>query len=94
VSKGRIKKQIANALEVPGEVAMDDVRLVISGNALMTVENHKGLMEYDEEKISIRIKEHFLVVEGKDLLLNNIHPDELALEGAFSSISFIPRERD
>jgi sporulation protein YqfC len=94
LSRGNLKNQIASALEVPGEVAQDEVRLVISGNSLMTVENHKGLVEYDEKRISIRIKSHFLNIEGENLLLNNIHPDELALEGVFRSILFISREKD
>ncbi len=87
--KGRVKKQFSELLEIPGDVMLDLPKIVLIGNIQLFIENHRGIIEYTPEVVRISVQEGELAVSGENLMLRNILPDELCVEGKIKSLSFL-----
>ncbi len=85
-SKKKIEHLLANYLELPKDLVMDLPRITLLGNIQLLIENHRGIMEYTTEKIRISISLGELVIAGEGLVLRNIFPDEIAVEGKIQTL--------
>ncbi|NPV70472.1 MAG: sporulation protein YqfC [Firmicutes bacterium] len=83
---GRIRNRIAGALELPGDVVLDLPRITLIGNVEMSVENHRGLIEYSPECVVIGFGEGQITIRGEELKIGSIVPDEITLTGRICSI--------
>jgi len=83
---GRIKGKIAGMLELPGDLVFDLPRITLIGTVEMTVENHRGLIEYSPERVVIGFGRGQITVKGLDLVIGRIVPDEVTLTGQISSV--------
>ena len=84
----------AEVFEMPEELAMDLPRITLIGNIKLSVENHKGIMEYSENQIKLKVNDGFLTARGNGLALKNISPDEVLLEGEISRMAIMLDKRD
>jgi sporulation protein YqfC len=84
----KLKQQMSDLLELPGDVMMDFPRIVMLGSAQVVVENHRGITKYNSEVISISISGGEIVIKGSDLKLRNVLPEEIYVEGRIKSLSF------
>jgi len=87
--KKKIKRQVSEFLEIPGDVMLDLPKIVLVGNIKIFIENHRGIIEYTTEKVRVNVMEYEVAVIGENLLLRNVLPDELCVEGKIKSISFL-----
>ncbi len=87
--KKKIKRQISEFLEIPGDVMLDLPKIVLVGNIKIFIENHRGILEYTTEKVRVNVMEYEVAVTGENLLLRNVLPDELCVEGMIKSVSFL-----
>lgn len=84
----------AEVLEMPEELTLDMPRITLIGNIKLSVENHKGIMEYNENEIKLRVNAGFLTAAGKNLSLKNISPDEILLTGEIMQMAIVLDEND
>lgn len=84
----------AEVFEMPEELAMDLPRITLIGNIKLSVENHKGIMEYSEHEIRLRVNDGFLAAKGNNLALKNISPDEVLLQGEITQMAIVLDQRD
>lgn len=87
--KRKVKRQFSEALELPGDVVLDLPKIIMVGNIQLFIENHRGIIEYAPEKVRISVGEGEVAVSGENLMLRNILPDELCVEGKILSLSFL-----
>jgi sporulation protein YqfC len=87
--KKKIKRQVSEFLEIPGDVMLDLPKIVLVGNIKIFIENHRGIIEYTTEKVRVNVMEDEVAITGENLLLRNVLPDELCVEGKIKSISFL-----
>ncbi len=87
--KKKIKRQVSEFLEIPGDVMLDLPKIVLVGNIKIFIENHRGILEYTTEKVRVNVMEDEVSIMGENLLLRNVLPDELCVEGKIKSISFL-----
>lgn len=87
--KKRLKRQMSDMLEIPGDVIMDLPKVVLVGDLQLFIENHRGIVEYTAESVRINVGDYEVAVSGEGLLLRNILPDEICLEGRIKSVQFI-----
>lgn len=83
-----IKKHMVEWMELPGDVLMDLPRIVAVGNLQVSVENHRGIVEYTGDRVRISTGSGQVIITGSDLLLRNILPDEICVEGNIKSIEY------
>lgn len=86
--KRKVKRQISEILEIPGDVALDLPKIILFGNIQLYIENHRGILEYSPEGVRVSVGEGEVMVEGENLILRNILPDELCVEGRIFSLRF------
>lgn len=83
-----IKENVSNALEIPKDILLDLPRITLIGNLQVSIENHKGIIEYSNEYIRVKIKDGIIKVSGMDLIIKTIITEEIIISGKIASIDF------
>lgn len=81
-------KIVESALErfsLPPEAA-GDCRAILSGGNYLSIENHRGLLEYSEEYILVALKKGRIGVRGKGLNLAAMEKEGLIIRGKILGI--------
>lgn len=60
------------------------------GRHLATIENHCGIVEYDETVLRVKCRRCEVRIEGEGLHLTALTLGELAVEGDIRSVAFLP----
>lgn len=84
-----IKSIFTKIMEIPKEVIIDLPLISMTGNEDLTIENYKGVIEYSEERIRINTSKGVIKIEGKNLLLNEITDDDIAVTGTILKLEFM-----
>ncbi len=82
------RKMFTEVFDLPRDLVLNLPRIIIIGNTQFYVENHKGISEYSEGRIRIKITGGELCVSGLDLLVKNVYTDEILIEGKIDQIDF------
>ncbi|MGI6684148.1 MAG: sporulation protein YqfC [Bacillota bacterium] len=84
--QAKFKSAFVNILEIPPDIALNLPRITMLGNLQLNIENHKGIMEYTENKIRIMVTRGHLDIIGANLVLRNVQLDEIEICGEVSEI--------
>ncbi|ACA60540.1 sporulation protein YqfC [Candidatus Desulforudis audaxviator] len=84
----KMRRTVADILEIPGEIALDLPKIILVGNVQVIIENHRGIVEYTTESVRVIVPAGEVSLRGRNLVLRNILPDELCVEGEIESLSF------
>ncbi|MDD2420632.1 MAG: sporulation protein YqfC [Heliobacteriaceae bacterium] len=88
--KQRLQKILAGFLEMPKDILLDLPKITVIGNVQMILENHRGIVEYNEECVRVLVTGGQLVINGEKLVLRTILPEELILEGYIKKLEYRP----
>jgi sporulation protein YqfC len=83
-----IKEKIANLFELPKDVVLDLPRISIIGNLELNIENHRGIIEYEQEIIRIRIQDGQVIISGKELIIESLTKSEVGIKGYIKDVTF------
>jgi sporulation protein YqfC len=83
---GKIRQKIAETLELPKDVVMDVPKVTLIGNVQLNIENHRGIVEYNENYIRINTSIGTLKITGSSLVIKDIVSDEIVLTGCIENI--------
>lgn len=86
--KRRLQQQFANFLDIPRDIMMDLPKIVLVGDVQLFVENHRGIIVYTSTQVRVNTSIGELEVNGVDLTLRNILPDEISVEGRIVSVAY------
>ncbi|MCL6639423.1 MAG: sporulation protein YqfC [Firmicutes bacterium] len=86
--KKKVKQQFSEFLEIPGDVALDLPKTVIVGNVQVYVENHRGILAYAPEGVRISTGDGEIAIDGRELMLRNVLPDEICVVGEIEAVRF------
>lgn len=89
ISKSNIKKTITSMLELPKEVVFNLPLISVIGNEQINIENYKGIIEYNLERIRINTSCGIMKIEGKNLLLKQITAENISVTGSISKLEYI-----
>ncbi|NLK33935.1 MAG: sporulation protein YqfC [Gracilibacteraceae bacterium] len=84
----KLKENISNTFELPKDIVLDVSKIIIIGTGQVTVENHKGIIEYSEEIIRINIGSSVMKLCGKNLSIKTILQEEITITGEITNIEF------
>ncbi|MCR4418574.1 MAG: sporulation protein YqfC [Clostridia bacterium] len=84
----RWRNRLAGVLDLPRDVLIDLPKVTLVGTVQVTVENHRGLIEFTPQRVRIAAKEGAVEVEGERLTLRLVLPEEIILEGQVRTVSF------
>jgi sporulation protein YqfC len=84
-----IKESISELLELPKDIILDLPRITMIGNLQIYIENHKGILEYSNQRIRIHTKNGTLRIIGKNLQIKTIITEEMIITGMIDQIEFV-----
>ncbi|NLC11386.1 MAG: sporulation protein YqfC [Firmicutes bacterium] len=77
---------VADFFELPHELLLNLSKLTLVGNTQLLVENHRGIIEYTQEKIRISAHPGEIIIKGQNLTIKNLHREELFVEGEINAL--------
>ena len=80
------KKNFNELLEIPKEVYSNIPHIILTGFEEMTVENNKGILEYDDYFIKIDTDIGIVNIHGLNLNLEKMTEDNLKINGKIENI--------
>lgn len=86
--KFSIKKNVAQALELPPEYVQSSIKLTLYDFSRLQILNYKSIIEYTEERIRINTKDKIIKITGEGLNIDNITDDEIGISGKILSFEF------
>ncbi|MCL2873833.1 MAG: sporulation protein YqfC [Defluviitaleaceae bacterium] len=84
----KFKYKVVKALELPKEIVLDLPSLSMIGNEELSVENYKSIIEYKPELLRLNTKTGILYIEGKNLCLKQVTPDQIRITGCILNIKY------
>ncbi|MDK2820899.1 MAG: hypothetical protein PWP31_864 [Clostridia bacterium] len=84
----RMEKVLTDFLDLPQDAVLDLPRLTLVGRNRLVLENHRGIKEYQSNLIRLKLTIGELRIKGAGMLLREIKPDAIALEGEIQSLEF------
>jgi len=85
---GRWRHRLAGAFDLPREAVLDLPRVTVIGYLQVSVENHRGIIEFTPQRVRIAAGEGAVEIRGQDLTLRSILPDEIILDGRIEAVTF------
>lgn len=89
VKRNSIKHKISESLDLPKEIVMDIPNIKVIGDNEITIENHKGILEYSRELLRMNSVSGIIKISGQNLQIKEINQDDICINGQIFSIEFI-----
>lgn len=89
MSNKKIKEQLVNTFDLPQDVVYNSARITVVGGNQVTVENHRGIIEYTAESIRVNTLDGEVCVLGKDLIIKDISPELIIVIGSILEIKMV-----
>lgn len=84
----RGREKVLNKLEFPTDVVLDLPKIIVVGNKEITIENHKGIMAFDNNMIKINSRIGAVIVMGEKFEILFIGENTITISGIFKKISY------
>lgn len=84
----RTKEVIAEKLDLPRDVVVDIPKITIVGNNELTIENHKGVAVFDEDKMKINSNVGLITIYGHSFEILFMGGSTLTVRGKFKSMEY------
>ncbi|HKM38835.1 MAG TPA: sporulation protein YqfC [bacterium] len=82
----RFGKRVAEWLDIPADIVLDLPRVTLVGNVELTLENHRGIIEYSPARLRMALPQGELVISGQELVLVSLAQDEVIIKGYIKSL--------
>jgi sporulation protein YqfC len=86
--KGGFKEVIADFFELPQEIILDLPRITLVGNMQLYIENHRGVISYNQNEVRLSVNKGEVIIRGEGLQIENLLEEELLNKGALESLSY------
>lgn len=87
--KERKAERIADALDVPLDVLCDIPRTEIIGNNRISIENFRGILDYNESCVKVNTTSGIIKIEGDGLFIESITDEGILIKGTVVRVEFI-----
>jgi len=84
----RLRKLTAQFLDLPKDVIFDIPRFTMIGNMQLYIENHRGVIEFSDSMLKLRLSSGYVEISGKDLVIRAILTEEVFIEGTIHQVNY------
>ena len=84
-----MSRTLIDVLELPKDILFGIPYLTFHGNLELIVENHRGLINYDDKQISILAKNNSILIKGSDMAITEYSKDTIVIQGHLDEVQFI-----
>ncbi|OPZ90329.1 MAG: YabP family protein [Firmicutes bacterium ADurb.Bin419] len=89
VPKISLKEKMSELLELPKDIVLNVPKLTMIGNGDLLIENFKGIIEYDDDRIRVNTNSGIIKICGTRLGIKEITSEDLMVNGEISSLEFL-----
>ena len=79
---------VTEKLNVPFDIAAGVFRVTVTGGRSVTIENHRGILEYEVGRIRVNCGRTVLTVTGENLEISAVSSHDMLISGVVDEISF------
>lgn len=80
------RENLVTSLEVPGDLAMKETIVTLTGRSHAVICNYKSILRYQQEEIIVLGFYGKVVIRGKRLMIPKYTPEEMQIRGMISEI--------
>ena len=73
---------------MPKDVVMDLPKLSVCGDKEIYIENHKGLIEYTDRVITVKMRDGIIRLCGQKLRILTLRQKEILINGEFERVEY------
>lgn len=81
-------EELAERLELPGEVLLGSSKVTVTAEHRALIENHRGIVEYGTELMTVQLTRGRLVISGSALTIEAMNKTELLICGKIQAIEW------
>lgn len=89
IARTQIGRRLIDLLELPPDVILDLPKLTMVGDRQLSLENHRGIIEYDPDRVRVSTNQGEIRVRGADLCIRSIAKEEILLAGQILAVEFV-----
>lgn len=86
--QGRVRGFMTDVLELPKDLVLNLPRMTMVGNIQLTLENHRGILLYTDQRIRVAVEKGEVEVLGQKLTIRSIFPDEIIVDGLITGVAY------
>ena len=83
------KEKWINSLQLPKDVCMGALRVTLTGNCEVWIENYRGILEYTGERILLQAKTCLVCLEGSRLSIDYYTNEDMKISGNISTLRYL-----
>lgn len=88
-TESSLREKITEILELPKEIVLNVPKITIVGTGDMIVENYKGIMEYETDRVRINTGAGIIRITGNRLIIREITSEDILISGEINSLEFL-----
>lgn len=87
--KQSLKDELINAIDFPKDALLNLPKIMLIGKTHLTVENHRGIVEYLPERVRINSTVGIIRVIGENMVINSIMTEVITITGEIKSVEIV-----
>ena len=85
------KEKFLEKLNLPDELVYDYAKITMIENTEILIEGSNNIVDYYDNYIKVQTKNVYIIIDGKNLNINEINDKELLISGNITNIGYISR---
>ena len=81
--------KLIESLDLPKDIFLGLPVLSMMGNRELYLSNHRGILSYGQEEMTLLVKDFQIQVKGKELTIVSYTKEDLTIQGYISSVDFL-----
>ncbi len=81
--------KLIQSLDLPMDIFLGMPNFSLFGNKELYISNHRGIIAFGEDEITILVKEYQVRIKGKELVLSNYTKEDITINGYIHSMEFV-----
>lgn len=84
---GDIQDIMVNKLDIPREIVKNSYKIIIDGDEFITVENHKGILKFQDNELILRVEGGNIVITGHKFTIVYISGKTIKVTGVLKGVN-------
>lgn len=87
--RNKFVDRMVDFLDLPKDILLDLPRISMLGNSQISLENHKGILEYSPEVIRVNTSCGEMRIVGSGFVIQTILREEIVIDGRIRAIEYV-----
>lgn len=79
---------LGKLLEMPKDSVLNLPRISLFGNLQCCVENHQGILQYNEKQIGLQAGNYRIYIDGQELVITSLSAEAIYVEGRIGQVRY------